>query len=242
MVILFLSLDRQRGARGDFAGDVNSISRVLINHLFREDFSMRSFRWVWIVLLSLSLLGCGGGVTYPLYLKYQPSKEFSRLQQKMGSTVAMAPFVDERKEKFYIGYHIPLQGSPNYFKSDPFPLEKAVRDSLTQVLSRQGIKAVSVPDWDGKPESLNHLETDSVFMIEIKEFWSQGRATVVGTRVKTSIRLAIHLGVKREGRVYTRNVESEKEITVARSTPERVEEMVNQMLTEIFDSYFSNPY
>jgi hypothetical protein len=37
-------------------------------------------------------------------------------------------------------------------------------------------------------------------------------------------------------------VESEKEVTMARSTPERVETMINQMLTEIFDSYFSNPY
>jgi hypothetical protein len=48
--------------------------------------------------------------------------------------------------------------------------------------------------------------------------------------------------VKKEGKVFTRNMEVEKEMTVARSTPERVEMMVNQMLTEIFDSYFSNPY
>ena len=211
-------------------------------HLFPEDFFMRSFRWLWILFLSLSLLGCGGGVTYPLYLKYQPSKEFPGLQQKIGSTLAVAPFVDERKEKFYIGYHTPFQGSSDYFKSDPFPLEKAIRDSLIQVLSRQGIKTVSVASWDGKPDSLKPLETDSVLMIQIKEFWSQGRATAVGTKIKTSIRLAIHWGVKQEGKVYTRNVETEKEITVARSTPARVEEMINQMLTEIFDPYFSNPY
>jgi hypothetical protein len=37
-------------------------------------------------------------------------------------------------------------------------------------------------------------------------------------------------------------VEMEREMTVARSTPERVEAMINQMLTDIFDSYFSNPY
>lgn len=203
---------------------------------------MRSFCRLWIVLLSLSLLGCGGGVTYPLHLRYQPSKEFPGLQQKMGSTVAMAPFVDERKEKFYVGYHTPLQGSPNYFKSDPFPLEKALKDSLIQALSRQGIKTVSVPNWDGRPESLKDLETDSVLMIEIKEFWSQGRATVIGTRIKTSIRLTIHLGVKQEGKVFTKSVNIEKEITVARSTPERVEEMINQMLTELFDNYLLNPY
>lgn len=203
---------------------------------------MRSFRWLWILLLSLSLLGCGRGVTYPLYLKYQPSKEFPGLKQKIGSTFAVAPFIDERKEKFYIGYHTSFQGSSDYFKSDPFPLEKAIRDSLIQALSHQGIKTVSVPSWDGSPDSLKQLETDSVLMIQIKEFWSQGRASAAGTKMKTSIRLAIHWGVKPEGKVFTRNVEAEKEVTVARSTPARVQEMINQMLTEIFDPYFSNPY
>jgi hypothetical protein len=48
--------------------------------------------------------------------------------------------------------------------------------------------------------------------------------------------------VKKEGKVFTRNVEVEKEMTVARSTPEKVEAMINQILTDIFDSYFSNPY
>jgi len=203
---------------------------------------MKSIRWLGIVLVSLFLISCGRGVTYPIYLRYQPSKDFPGLQQKMGPTLAMAPFKDDRQEKFYVGYHTPLQGSSNFFKSNPFPLEKAIRDSLTQVLSRQGIKTVSVPDWDIKPESLKGLETDAILMIEIKEFWSQGRATAVGTKIKTSIRLAIHLGVKQEAKVYTRNVDVEKEVTVVRSTPERVEEVLNQMLTDIFDSFFSNPY
>jgi hypothetical protein len=52
----------------------------------------------------------------------------------------------------------------------------------------------------------------------------------------------IHLGVKKEGKVYTRNVEVEKEVTEARSTPEKLEAMINQILTDVFDSYFSNPY
>lgn len=203
---------------------------------------MKPIRWLGILLAVLFLISCGRGVTYPIYLRYQPSRDFPGLQQKIGPTLAMAPFKDDRQEKFYVGYHTPLQGSSNFFKSNPFPLEKAIRDSLTQVLSRQGIKTVSVPDWDVKPESLKGLETDSILMIEIKEFWSQGRATAVGTKIKTSIRLAIHLGVKQEAKVYTRNVDVEKEVTAVRSTPERVEEIINQMLTDIFDSFFSNPY
>jgi hypothetical protein len=203
---------------------------------------MKSIRWLGILLIGFFLISCGGGVTYSIYLRYQPSKDFPGLQQKMGPTLAMAPFKDDRQEKFYVGYHTPLQGSSNFFKSNPFPLEKAIQDSLTQVFSRQGIKTVAVPDWDGKPESLKELETDSILKIEIKEFWSQGRATAVGTKIKTSIRLAIHLGVKEERKVYTRNIDVEKEVTAVRSTPERVEEIINQMLADVFDSYFSNPY
>ena len=203
---------------------------------------MRSLRWSWLFLLPFFVFGCGRGITYPIYLRYQPSKSFPGLQQKTGSTLALAPFVDERREKFYIGRHTPLQGSSSFLKVNPFPLEKAIQDSLVEVLSRQGIKTVSAPPWDGKPESLKGLDADSILMVEIREFWSQGRATAVGTKINTSIRLDIHLGVKQEGKVYSRKVDVEKEVTVARSTPERVEEIVNQMLGDIFDAYFSNPY
>jgi len=37
-------------------------------------------------------------------------------------------------------------------------------------------------------------------------------------------------------------VEVEKEVTVARLTPGRLERMINQMLSDIFDAYFPNPY
>jgi hypothetical protein len=121
-------------------------------------------------------------------------------------------------------------------------LEKALKESLSETLSRRGVKTVPLADWDGKPESLKNMETDSVMMIEIKRFWTEGKASLFRTSVRTMVQLVIHLGVKKEGRVYTRNVEVEKEATVARSTPERVEAMINQILTDIFDSYFSNPY
>jgi hypothetical protein len=203
---------------------------------------MRSLRWLGIFLIGFLLLGCGRGVTYPLNLRYQPLKEFPGFQQKIGSTLAVAPFKDERQETLYIGIHTPLEGASNHFKSDPFPLEKAIGDSLSEVFSRYGIKTVPIPDWDGKPDSLKNLETDSVLMIDIKKFWSEGKGSLFGTRIKTSIQLAIHLGVKKEKTAFTRTVGVEKEITVARSTPEKVEEMINQMLNDIFDTYFSNPY
>jgi hypothetical protein len=44
--------------------------------------------------------------------------------------------------------------------------------------------------------------------------------------------------VKKEGKVFTRNVEVEKEMTVARLTPEGVEQKINQIPADILDSYF----
>jgi hypothetical protein len=154
----------------------------------------------------------------------------------------MAPFKDERPDTLYIGVHTNLEGDSNYFKSHPFPLERAIMESLSDALSRYGVKTIPISNWDGKPESLKNMETDSVLMIEIKRFWTEGKASAFRTTMKTTVQCVIHLGVKKEGKVFTRNVEVEKEMTVARSTPEKVEAMINQILTDIFDSYFSNPY
>jgi len=203
---------------------------------------MKSIRFLIFLSLGIFVLGCAKIGTHSLYLQYQPVKEFPSLQQKIGSTLAIAPFKDERPDTLYIGVHTNLQGDSSYFKSHPFPLEKAIKESLSGALSRYGVKTISLANWDGKPESLKNMETDSVMMIEIKRFWTEGKAYTFRTIVKATIQCVIHLGVKREGKVFTRNVEVEKEMTVVRSTPEKVEAMINQILTDIFDSYFSNPY
>jgi hypothetical protein len=203
---------------------------------------MKSIRWLFILSLGFFVLGCAKTGTHSLSLRYQPVKEFSSLQTKVGSTLGMAPFKDERPDTLYIGVHTNLEGDSNYFKSHPFPLERAIMESLSDALSRYGVKTIPISNWDGKPESLKNMETDSVLMIEIKRFWTEGKASAFRTTMKTTVQCVIHLGVKKEGKVFTRNVEVEKEMTVARSTPEKVEAMINQILTDIFDSYFSNPY
>lgn len=203
---------------------------------------MRSIRFLIIILLGLFIFGCAKAGTYSLSLRYQPSKEFSSLQTKIGPTLALAPFKDERPDTLYIGIHTNLQGDSNYFKSQPFPLEKAMKEILSDVISRHGVKVVSISNWDGKPESLKDIDADSVLMMEIKRFWTEGRASPFKTNVRAMVKIVIHLGVKTEGKVFTRNVEVEKEMTVARSTPQKVEMLMNQILTDIFDLYFSNPY
>jgi len=203
---------------------------------------MKSIRFLILISLGIFLFSCAKAGTYSLSLRYQPLKEFSSLQMKVGPTLAMAPFKDERRDTLYIGLHTNLQGDSNYFKSYPFPLEKAIKDSLSEVLSRYGVKVISIPNWDGKPESLKDMDVDSVLMIEIKKFWTEGKASPFRTKIRTMVQLVIHLGVKKEGKVFTRNVEVEKEMTVARSTPQRVETIMNQILADLFDSYLSNPY
>jgi hypothetical protein len=203
---------------------------------------MKSFRYLMIIFVSLFLLGCAKAGTHSLYIRYQPLKELSSLQQKIGPSLGIVSFKDERPDTLYIGVHIPLQGVSSHFKSDPFPLEKAITQSLSDVLSRHGIKTGPISNWDGEPESLKEMETDSVLLINIKKFWVEGKASPFRTHARTSIHLVIHLGVKKEKKVFTRNMEVEKEMTVARLTPERMEDMVNQILTDIFDPFLSNPY
>jgi hypothetical protein len=207
---------------------------------------MKSTRFLILVLIFISLgifvSGFAKAGTYSLSLRYQPLKEFSSLQTKIGPILGMAPFKDERPDTLYIGVHTNLWGDSTYFKSYPFPLEKAIKESLSDVLSRYGVKVLSIPNWDGRAGSIKDIEADSVLMIEIKRFWTEGRASPFRTNVRTMVQLVIHLGVKKEDKVFTRNVEVEREMTVARSTPQKVETMMNQILTDIFDSYFSNPY
>ena len=203
---------------------------------------MKPYRYSVLLFLSFFLLGCAKPGTYSLLIRYQTVKEFPSLRQKIGPVLGLVPFKDERPDTLYIGRHTSLQGITSFFKTDPSPLEKAIQESLSQVLSRYGIKTVSLSKWDRKPESLKDMEPDSVLMIEIKKFWIEGKAVTFRTNADTSIRLVIHLGVKGEEKVFIKNVEVEKEVTLARLTPERIEGIVNQVLTDMFDAFFSNPY
>jgi hypothetical protein len=195
-----------------------------------------------VLFLSLLIFSCAKATTYSLFLKYQPSRDFPSLQQKIGPTFGIAPFKDERPDQVYIGKHTPLQGISSYYKSEPFPLEKAIRESLEEVLSSRGVKTIPISHWDGEPRSLKNLETDSVLMIEMKRFWVEGKAVPFKTNVKASIHFVLHFGVKKEGKVFTKNVAVEKDMAVFKLSPERVEQIVNEILTDIFDAFFSDPY
>jgi len=194
------------------------------------------------LFLIIFVIDCAEAQIYSIPLHYQPTKTFASLQQKFGLRLGIAPFKDERQKKSYIGIHFPLQGLATHYESLPMPLERALQESMGEALFWLGLKVVSVSNWDGTPESLKDMDTDSVLTIEIRKFWTEGTGSLLRANIKTAVQLVFHLGVKSEGKVFTRNIEMEKEITVLRATPERVKALMNQILTDVFDTYFFSPY
>ena len=195
-----------------------------------------------VLFLIIFAIDCAEAQIYSIPLHYQPTKTFASLQQKFGLRLGIAPFKDARQEKSYIGIHFPLQGLATHYESLPMPLERALQESMGEALSWLGLKVVSVSNWDGTPESLKDMDTDSVLTIEIRKFWTEGTGSLLRANIKTAVQLVFYLGVKSEGKVFTRNIEMEKEITVLRATPEGVKALMNQILTDVFDTYFFSPY
>jgi hypothetical protein len=187
------------------------------------------------------VISCSAGGTHHLAFRYQPASSFPDLPQKTGSTLGLAPVQDERPDPLYVGLHDPYSGRFSYFKSTP-ELKEAIRQSLVQMLPPYGISVVSLPAWDWTPASLRDLNVDSALLVEIKRLWIEGKGSLLATDVRASARLLFHLGVKKEMKVFTRNIEVDKEMSMTRFTPEAAEEIVNQMLAEMFDAYFSKPY
>lgn len=203
---------------------------------------MRSSTIFQIIILISLIFGCAKSGIYMVPIQYPSLKKFSSLHEKIGSTVAIPPSKDERPDTIYIGRQIPIQGVSSYYKSDPFPLENAITQTVSTLLSGHGIKTISIPYWDGNPESLKGIKADSVLMIEIKKFWTESKSHLFYTEFKTSMQFVFHLGIKKETKVVKRNFEAEKEGVYWRLDPEMVGDIINEILGEILNSFFLNPY
>lgn len=182
------------------------------------------------------------GGTSSIGLRYEPAIPFPDLQEKLGRTLGLVPFQDKRQRPLYVGHHTPLRGSTLYLKSDPFPLEDAIEEALAQALPHYGVNTALVSDWDGQADSLPLMEVDSVLMIEIRKCWVGGWAISRHTKVKASIAITLHLGVKKERKVFTSHLFAIKETTLSRWTSRAAEETLNEILTEVLDSFLANPY
>jgi hypothetical protein len=174
-------------------------------------------------------------------IRYESTEKFPSLQKKVGLTVGLGPIKDTKHGRLYVGHYLYGRVS-NHLRGEPFPLEDAIRDSIVHLLSLQGIKTAPMSSWDGKEESLKDLGADSVMAIDIKRFWAEG--TLVGRRtiVSTSIYLVIRLGVKKERRIFARDMYTLKKDSTVRLTPQVAEQTINETLAELLNAFFSDPY
>ncbi|OGP59873.1 MAG: hypothetical protein A2162_09970 [Deltaproteobacteria bacterium RBG_13_52_11b] len=195
-----------------------------------------------IPFLLLLLYRQAMGETTSISIRYEPTIPLPGLQEKLGRTLGLAPSQDKRQRPLYVGHHTPLRGSTLYLKSDPFPLEDAIEKALAQTLPRYGVNTVPVSDWDGQADSLPLMEVDSVLTIEVRKCWVGGWAISRRTKVKASISIIIHLGIKKERTVFTSRLFGIKETTLSRWTPRAAGETLNEILTEVLDSFLANPY
>jgi hypothetical protein len=175
---------------------------------------------------------------YSINIRYQDAKHIPSLDQHIGLTIAIAPFSDSRRGRQYIGHQMSARKISSYFISEPLPLENAISDFFFEALANSGIKPILAPGWDGKPETLKDLETDSILKINIRRFWSEAVPAGRRTRVKTSVYFDVFLGVKKENRVFTQNMYIGKEMVDYNFTPERLEQFINRTLGNIFEDFF----
>lgn len=217
--------------------------------------SFRSKYLPWLLILCLNFLtqDLASGQVYPsrgkytpkqeiysINIRYQDAKQVPSLNQTIGLTIAVAPFNDSHRGRQYIAHHMSVRKISNYFISEPFPLEKAIREFFFEALSNSGIKPIFVPGWDEKPEALKNLKTDSILRINIRRFWVEAKTVGRRTRVKTSVYFGILLGVKKENRVFTQNVHIGKEMIDDNFTPEKLEHFINRTLSNVFDDFFGS--
>ena len=177
---------------------------------------------------------------FSVHLEYHPHRAPSSLRETLGSTLGIAPGWDRRPDQDFIGHHVSSRRVSTYLQSEPSPLVRAIREAFSNALSPLGVRTVSISQWDGSAESLKQIEADSVILVEIKRFWTEGRPVALRTHVNTSIHLTLILGIKEESRIFTQRIYLERNRTLSRWTPEQMEQRINDILTDILDSFLAN--
>ena len=189
--------------------------------------------------LNILWIGLASGGTYPIHIQYQRTGSFP-LCKRIGGTLGLNPIRDKRSNQQHVGRYVNPRRVVSYLECIPAPLGKAIEDALSQCLSRRGVKVTLGLKWDGKEESLKSIETDSALMVEVERFWTEGTDTIGKPKTNTSIYLTVRLGIKREGRVVTRQIFTSKALILYPFSPDRIEQMVNRSLADLFDSFLSS--
>lgn len=213
--------------------------RVMIGEparIERRNTVKRLFLWPLVLILVL-LPACGGRKTYLVDIKYVPQVPPS-LKVKQ-ATVAVAPFIDKRSNTDDVGIRKKLDGSLDRFTTGRFSVGESVKEAVEKFLRGNDFKVVDMPEWDLRPESLSKVEEDLVVGGEINRFWSQADSMPGRTVIRTELELAIYVGKPREGKVLKQKIEMGSEITQIIFSPGKIEETLNETLSEIIESAFA---
>ena len=189
---------------------------------------------LWLFLL---LSACGGKKAYLVELNYMP-----QVPPRVGmseAAVALAPFIDLRTNKEDVGIRTKLDGGVDRYITSPGSVREGVEKAVERFLRSNRYRILGTVGWDLRPESLSGVSADLVVGGEIYRFWGQADSMVGRTVIKTELEMAIYVGKPRERRVHQQKMELSREVTQLRFSPEKMEEMLNESLSEVIESAFA---
>ena len=191
-------------------------------------------KWIYPLVLLLSLWGCAGGRTFWMDIRYIPGPLVEKAER--GEVVAVNAFRDIRGDRERLGDWARPRGRVDTFMASK-PVDQAITEAVSSYFLSRGYRVVPHMGWDLKPESLSRIPADLVVGGEVIHLKSEAWTTV-RTKVKVHLQLRIHVGRVTEGKVLSQKMEISKEIIGVTSSPERIEETLNKELSEAIDRVF----
>ena len=191
-------------------------------------------KWLYLVVLLLSVWGCAGSRTFWMDIRYLPGPSVEKAEQ--GRAVAVNAFKDMRKDGERLGDWTRPKGRVDTFMASK-PVDQAVTEAIADYFLSRGYRVVPHRGWDLTPEGLSGIPADLVVGGEVIRLES-GAWTTVRTRVKVHVQLQIHVGKVAEGKVSGQKMEISKEIVGVTSRPDRIEDTLNRELSEAIERVF----
>jgi uncharacterized lipoprotein YajG len=150
--------------------------------------------------------------------------------------VAINALKDIREDRARLGAWTRPRGRVDTFMASK-PVDQAVTEAISEYFISRKYRVIEYTDWDLSPEGLSRIPADLVVGGEVIHLESNAW-TSVRTKVNVHVQLQIHVGKVSEGKVLRQKMEISKEIVGVTSKPERIEETLNQELSEAIDRVF----
>jgi hypothetical protein len=150
--------------------------------------------------------------------------------------VAVNTFKDIRENRARLGAWTRPRDRLDTFMASK-PVDQAVTEAISDYFLLRKYRVINYTGWDLSPESLSRIPADLVVGGEIIHLESDAW-TNVRTKVTVHVQLQIHVGKVSDGKVLRQKMEISKEIVGVTSRPERIEETLNQELSEAIDRVF----